>query len=218
MLFLILDDHPLFADALRQVLLRYADHVIVRIAPSVVQAQALINSGLAFDLFLVDLKLPGLDGFSFIHWIKKQNIATPVIVISSSDTVEYDEGLQALGVMDFIHKSADSRSILKSIHAVLLLKTPAGANAGDSRGHRAPGQSTDPVCTTQQQGFCLTRRQMEILSLMNGGLSNREIGLQLNIAESTVKKHVSSLIRLFSAHNRTKCILEARRLGVLPDS
>ena len=211
---LILDDHPLFAKALSQIVSRLESDVQIDLADNTKQAFHKIDSGYNYDLLLVDLKLQGLDGFGFIRALNDKFITSPVIVISSNENRADMQHAYDLGAMGFIHKSAQSDEILSAVKRVL-------------DGHIY--QKTDDRLISNQQGFetkpanknhsadlfGISDRQYVVLQLINTGLSNKEIARKLDISESTVKTHVSRLIQSLAVHNRTACVTEALRLGLL---
>lgn len=207
MYILIVDDHPLFASALCQVALRLSKQVIVHIAASVEQAMQLLEHGKPYDLILLDINLPGLDAFGLMRQLHKQAIKTPVLMISSS--IEPDLMRYALeqGAMAYVHKSIDARSLLQAAHQVL---------SGNIYFPNLNSTQQKPECSnTVSVALHISQRQLETLQLLAKGLSNKGIARQLNITESTVKTHISKLMSALIVNNRTSCILEAKRLGLL---
>ncbi len=205
---LILDDHPLFAEAMRQVLLRLGNHVCVQMADSVGRALAFIDGGKSYDLILLDLKLPGLDGFAFMRVLHERLVTAPLIVVSASEDRAKVQQVVAAGAMGYIPKSSDAKSMLNVIHQVMagnpcFPETPAEAIHFPARATAAPAS------------VGISHRQFDILQLMEKGLSNKEMADTLEIAESTVKIHVSKLIAALAVHNRLACVMEAQRLGIL---
>lgn len=208
---LILDDHPLFAEAMRQVLLRLGNHVFVQLADSVGRALVLIDAGKTYDLILLDLKLPGLDGFAFMRVLQERLVTSPLIVVSASEDGAKIRQALAAGAMGYIPKSSDAKAMLSTIHQVLAGQVccPRGAAPEPIR---FPGRVA-PKASPASVG--ISERQFDILQLMEAGLSNKEIAGRLEIAESTVKAHVSRLIEALAVHNRLACVMEAQRLGIL---
>lgn len=211
---LILDDHPLFADALRQVLLRLGNHVVVHIAEDARHALAFIEAGKVYDLIFVDINLPGLDGFAFIRQLHGHFVTSPWVMISGSPDAEKRRMALQQGAMGYVHKSADARTVLTAVHEVLAgniyfpdlsPSTPIHFDAGNARGS---------ACS-QPHDMGISGRQFDVLLLMEKGLSNKEIAGELDITESTVKIHVSKLIAALAVHNRIGCVMEAQRLGLL---
>ena len=211
---LILDDHPLFADALSQIVARLEPGITIDLAESTKQAFELIEKGYNHDLILVDLKLQGLDGFGFIRALNDKFITSPVIVVSSNENIMDIQHAYELGAMGFIHKSAQSNEILSALKQVLAgnVYRHADYNLGKS------GDDTFKKSTENNDSadlFGISARQYAVLCLINNGLSNKEIARKLDISESTVKTHVSRLIESLAVHNRTACVTEALRLGLL---
>lgn len=211
---LILDDHPLFANALSQIVSRLESQVDIDLAVNTKQAFELIENGYSHDLILVDLKLQGLDGFGFIRALNDKFITSPIIVISSSQNHPDVQQAYELGAMGFIHKSSSSDEILQAIKHVL-----AGhvyhPDDNNTNGHLGVKQTNKTIGSQSAESFGISERQYDVLCLINNGLSNKEIARKLDISESTVKTHVSRLIESLAVHNRTACVTEALRLGLL---
>lgn len=112
---LIIDDHPLFAEGMRQILLRLGNKVFVNIAENVQQAIGLIDDGRVFELIVLDLKLPGLDGFAFMRLLHDRFVTAPVVVVSAAQDGGKCQQAMELGAMGYIHKSSGAKIILDGI-------------------------------------------------------------------------------------------------------
>ncbi len=207
---LVLDDHPLFADAMRQVLLRLGNDVHIHTADTVARALYFVDNGKVYDLILADVNLPGLDGFAFIRLLRERFIVSPVIMVSASQNGEKIRMAQQQGAMGYIHKSSDAKTILNAVQQVL------GGNFCFPNSN--PPTQTAPHATVTPASLGISDRQFDVLKLMENGLSNKAIAHELHITESTVKIHVSKLFEALASHNRFSCVMEARRLGVLSTS
>ncbi|WP_020396534.1 response regulator [Thiolinea disciformis] len=119
MYILVVDDHPLFAEALRQVLLRLGNHTIVHIAENADKAFQLIEQHKLYDLILVDVNLPGLDGFGLIRKLSKNFNTTPIIIISADHNIKIAQQVNKQGVMGYIHKSLQAKEIISIVRLVL---------------------------------------------------------------------------------------------------
>jgi DNA-binding NarL/FixJ family response regulator len=149
------------------------------------------------DLIIVDVGLPGDDGFTLLKAIANISAATPQIIISGRDDAAVRIRAQTGGVRSFIAKTTPSETIVRTIDAVLDGKSVFEANTG----------SRDlPM---------LTARQIEVLMLLADGHSNKEIRHRLNIAERTVRAHLTELFQLLGAHSRMQALLRARELGLI---
>ncbi|MEZ5453944.1 MAG: response regulator transcription factor, partial [Thiothrix sp.] len=193
----------------RQILLRLGNHVFVSMADSVQQAIGLIDGGKIFDLIVLDLKLPGLDGFAFMRLLQDRFVTAPVVVVSASQDNGKCRQALALGAMGYIHKSSAAKVILDGIHQILIGNVYYPSDC--MQGLELTTKVRQPTC--EQMG--ISERQFATLRLMEHGFSNKEIAREMGITESTVKTHVSRLIAALGVHNRTACVLEARRIGLL---
>lgn len=209
---LILDDHPLFANALSQIVLRMGSNISIDLAHDTQGAYQLIDFGRNFDLILLDLKLQGLDGFGFMRLLNNNFISSPVIVISASHNPDNIQKALDLGAVGFISKTASSNTIINSIKRVLNgeLVTPSDINFDMS--NRKPANVENDQ---NPENFGISARQFSVLQQVTNGLSNKEIAKELGICESTVKTHVSQLFSALAVRNRTACVTEAHRLGLL---
>jgi DNA-binding NarL/FixJ family response regulator len=207
---LVLDDHPLFADAMRQVLLRLGNDVHIHTADTVAHALYFVDNDKVYDLILADINLPGLDGFAFIRLLRERFIASPVIIVSASQNAGKIRMAQQQGAMGYIHKSSDAKTMLNAVQQVL------GGNLCFPNSN--PSTQAAPHATVTPASLGISDRQFDVLKLMEKGLSNKAIAYELHITESTVKIHVSKLFEALASHNRFSCVMEAKRLGVLSPS
>lgn len=206
MLILIVDDQPLFADALRQVFLRLGNHNIIHTAENTDTALDYIEKNPNYDLLVVCINLQGLDGFGLLRQLQKHFANLPIVIIAASN--EPTLMIQALeqGASAYVHKSINAKGLLHTVHQVL-----SGNIYFPDLGESAQTDSRFTLAQTLK----VSERQLEILKLVAIGLSNKEIARKLEITESTVKTHVSKLMVSLVVNNRTSCVIEAKRLGLL---
>lgn len=210
---LILDDHPLFAEALKQIVLRLGNHVIIHLADAAHTAMAYIESGQEYDLIMVDLNLPGLDGFAFMRLLEANFVLSPVVIVSATENREEIQRALSQGALGFIPKASDAKTILGAIRTVLNgdIYVPAELQGNLQHNKASPQEEQEAL----RQRLGISERQLATLQLIEQGCSNKEIARRLFISESTVKTHVSKLIAALAVSNRTACIMEAQRLGLL---
>ena len=206
---LILDDHPLFAKALEQIVINLENNTVVDQADDTNKAQQLFNNGKSYDLILVDLALPGMDGFGFLRWLQSQYIRTPVIIISANNDANISERAIQQGAKGFIHKSEDTRIILDAMQHVLQGKTYQPNKPTSSQLNNSSDKDDIAI------SLGITGRQLVILKLIERGLSNKEIARELKISDSTVKSHISNIFSTLHVQNRTACVTVALSLGLL---
>ena len=189
---LIADDHGLFRAGLEGVLVRLDADTRIEHAGTLDEAKAAAEAG-AFDLVLLDLYMPGMDGTAGIAQLRAVAPATPIVVVSASEAAPDAKAAIAAGAVGYIAKSVSPDRFVATLKEVV--------ETGETG---IAGVELEPA----QRSAHLTARQTEILRLAATGLSNREIGRALGITEGTVKIHMSSALKTLGARNRT----EAARL------
>lgn len=198
---LVVDDHPLFAEAVSAILGRLGRHVVVRTAPSAEAALEEIDAGKTLDLVLLDLALPGLAGRAAFDAIHERAPAVPIVIVTASEPSTRVHELLKAGARGFVQKRATADELVSVLRFVL------------TGGTHVPRELLS-VRPSAGDGVVLTPRQREVLALLAAGHSNREIADALGISEGTVRVHVSSVMRVLDVENRTQAATSAyaRRL------
>ncbi|HED52550.1 MAG TPA: response regulator transcription factor [Gammaproteobacteria bacterium] len=204
---LLIDDHPLYRKALEPVIHALADVVNLFEAASLAQAMALIGNQTAFNLVLLDLTLPDSDGLQSLIPICQLLPDTPVVIISACENRQMIINALNAGARGYIPKSADSAIIENALALVLNGETYIPSAMLDG--------SSDLTLIEQGEVTALTGRQGEVLKLLAQGYSNKQIGRTLEIAETTVRVHVSDILQQLHVHNRTGAVIKAQQLGLL---
>lgn len=207
---LIADDHPLYRDALKGALnLSTSDSNIIETGDLNTTVEALIANDV--DLLLLDLHMPGSnDLFGFLH-IQKQFSDLPIAVISGTEDASLISKIVGLGAIGFIPKTASAGEIKQALDTML---------EGDvwlPESVRIQIKDVDKDFSILAENVAsLTPSQYKILCCMRDGLLNKQIGYNLNIAEATVKAHVTAIFRKLSINNRTQAVLIASELQLEP--
>lgn len=159
------------------------------------------------DLVLLDLNMPGMNGLTGLKTLREQTPTLPVAIISA----ETDKGIvmQAirLGAVGYLNKSAPREKLDQALEMILsgnIYIPPDIMQAPDS-----PQPDHGPQATSHQL-HSLTRKQLLVLQSMLSGASNKQIAFELNIAEATVKAHVSAILSKLKVSNRVQAMLVAR--------
>lgn len=199
---LIVEDHPLFRNAL--VLL-----VQSVVGESSVDAVSSTEAGLSkiradLGLIVLDLDLPGINGVAAIVAFQRRCPLVPIIVVSASQDRHLVNAALHSGAKAFISKSLTSEAIVDVVQRLLIGQTV------DLKWQNQKGI----LKISDSSTIKITGRQQEILVLLSQGLSNKEMALRLNVAETTIKMHLSSLFKLLNVVNRTQAVLAGRRLGL----
>lgn len=202
---LLADDHEVMRLALRYALQPLAEEIRWSEAADAAQVDAQLANGADFDLALVDLNMPGMEGVPTIARWRRQQPALPLVVISASEDTATVRELIALGVAGFVPKSDAAAVMLQAIRLIL-----AGGSYAPLRFLSEPAPSpAEPSPASGALG--LTPRQVEVLGLLARGLPNKSIARELGMAEATVKVHLLAIFRVLGAHNRTEAVVAAQR-------
>jgi len=216
---LVVDDHPLILEALRHVLARLAIELEVFDAASAEAGRRLIDAHPDASLLLLDLTLPGADGFALLGAFRAAHPAVPVVVLSASE--RHVDVLRALdmGAMGYIPKRSPNPVMLQALRLVLSggIYVPAAAIGPDPAVPRTPPAAAPAASRTTPRELGLTGRQAEVLGCILQGLPNKLICRRLALAGGTVKIHVAAILRALNVRNRTQAVIEASRLGITLD-
>ncbi len=208
---IIADDHPLFRAALKQAVAQAVADVEVIEADSLTALQETVEQHDDADLVLLDLHMPGTNGFTGLVFLRGQNPSMPVVVVSGSEEPRVMRRAIEYGASGFIPKSAPLDVISDAILAVLEGEVwlPQEVAEGDD-------SVTDDDAEFAERLSSLTPQQFRVLMMLTEGLLNKQIAYELNVSEATIKAHVTAILRKLGVHSRTQAVIEASRLGVEP--
>lgn len=213
---LVVDDHALIREALRGVLKELREEAVVIEAPDSRRAMQHIEDNPDIELILLDLYLPDRGGFEVLAELRERHPAISVVVLSvSTDRDDITRALD-LGALGFIPKSAGREVMLNAFRLIL----SGGVYVPPEifgKSQPAPSAQPRPGQSPSAAELGLTNRQMEVLMLMMEGKSNKAICRVLDLAEPTVKNHVTAILRAFKVSNRTEAVIAAGTLGLGPE-
>ncbi|MFJ6849976.1 response regulator [Streptomyces sp. NPDC091271] len=167
------------------------------------------------DVVLMDLQMPRLDGVSATRQVVGERLAD-VLVLTTFDLDEYVFGALRAGASGFLLKNTDAKDLIEAVRTVARgegLIAPAVTRrliaefAGAPASRRADGPGREVLAP-------LTRREREVLGCLGEGLSNAEIAGRLQMAEATVKTHVSRLLGKLELRSRVQAAVLAQELGL----
>ena len=212
---LIIDDHRLVADGLALILSQAMPGANISTSHnvrSVLQDADLIEKQ---SLILADLNMPTIDGFAFLSALRKRGINTPVIIVSAEESKSDIERALREGAKGFIPKNAPSIEFVTGIKAVSAGKIHVPEHLTGTIDWAKTTNSTDQTDSSGNKLSAIRPRQIEVLKLIKAGYSNSDIGTVLNLSESTVKTHVTTLFKALNVKNRTACVQEAIKLELI---
>jgi len=198
---LVADDHPIVRQGVVANLKPQHDMTVVAEASDGVEAITLIKEHLP-DVVLLDLRMPHKDGLDVLAEAEASKLTTKVIVMTTFESVEDVHRAIKAGARGYLLKDSSQEEILEAIRQVSVGETylPARIVQKVAEGMRTPK---------------LSPRELEVLQCVAAGKSNKEIGVQLLIAEGTVKTHVKSLLEKLGAAGRTAAVREAVHRGLV---
>jgi DNA-binding NarL/FixJ family response regulator len=209
---LVVDDHPLFCDALELTLKSVAEFSAVKTADCLENALKLLEGADAPSLVILDLNLPDVNGLDGLIRLKRMTEKTPVIIVSSMTDNAIISGAIVAGAAGFVPKHSPRAVFKEAIEHIKRgeVYRPAGFVESSTSNDR-----NDTVSRLSS----LTNQQARILELICEGKLNKQIAFDLTIAETTVKAHVTAIMRKLGVQSRTQAVLvaqDARFASVLP--
>lgn len=208
---LLIDDHLSFCEGLRAAMMASRpDYEVDYQADAKWTPQSFLKKT-HYDLFLMDLMMPGMGGVELIRFLNSHSHQTPVMALSSVEDPSVILQVLGLGAMGYLQKSYSVFQILGAIDDCQRgnIHVPAFLSS------ELPTDAVRHNRENAAQHALLTPRQLEILSLLDNGLSNQEIADYLFISKATVKTHINQMFKTLQVNNRVNCLRSARRVGLL---
>ncbi len=227
---LLADDHTLFRDALVQYIVRAEPDAVVSLAKDLPEAIEALKENSEQDLILLDLKMPGMNGLNGLKMVRDTYPEIPVALITGVAEKEDVQAAMDLGAVGYFPKTLSGKALLKAIQLVLTGEKfipldsqtnavmpsyradeddKSGASVGAYDGMASSQPGNDAAANAN-----LTPRELEVLSYLAKGESNKEIANALGLQVVTIKLHVRGICRKLDAKNRTQAALKARELGL----
>ncbi len=214
---IVVDDHPLFRQGVADTLSLEPGFQIIAQASDGEQAFALIQS-LKPDVAILDVNLPGMNGQQLTHAICSEKLPTRVIMLTGYDDDDQILHAALAGAMGYCAKDIQPDLLVRVVRAVAAGKFAIGDHVMERnefeewlyarldaarRSYSEPGASFHP----------LSDREMEVLSCVVKGMSNKEIAAMLGISHQTVKNHITAILRKFAVEDRTQAVVYALKHG-----
>lgn len=200
---LIADDHELVLDTL-VAYVEATGGIEVETAPDFPSAQKKIRDSRPFDLVLLDLNMPGMDGLKGLEAAIAMDGAARVALITGESSRDLAEKALAAGAAGFVPKTLPAKSLVNAIRFMAMGEqyVPVGFMSASEP------KNDHPMAKN------LTQREMQVLKGLTEGKSNKEIARDLDLSEPTIKLHVKTLYRKIGASNRTQAALTAKEAGL----
>src|SRR6516162_10635822 len=212
---LVVDDHALIREALHGVLKKLTRDAVILEASNCAETMEAVASHPDISLILLDLNLPDRDGFSMLAELRERNPAVSVVVLSATqDRANVIKALD-LGAMGYIPKSARNEVMLSALQLVFAggIYIPPEILAREHLSQTAPRASGVGRAIVSPADLGLTDRQLDVLALMTQGKNNKLICRMLNLAEPTVKNHVTAILKALKVTDRTEAVIAVNEMG-----
>ena len=205
------DDHAVVREGIRQFLERAGDIQVVAEADDGEQAQALITEHKP-DVAVLDIQMPKATGIEVTRWVRANARQTGVLILTAYNDDPYVIAVLQAGANGYVLKTASPLEIIQAVRDVY---------AGKSAINQAIAQKIVSFVSRQSETApveALSEREMEVLSLMAKGFTNRAIAAQLGISDRTVQGHIAHIFNKMGTANRTEAVMRAVSLGWISQS
>jgi DNA-binding NarL/FixJ family response regulator len=204
---LIVDDHPLFVEALELVIQGTFPNAAVSKATSIDSARAVLDKQTAIDLVLLDLSMPGTRGLEGVIELRTRYPKLPIVVVSALEDVRIIHEVMQCGAAGFISKSTRGPDLGRALEDVMSgsVVLPKGYQPPAAPGASGASDLASRIAT-------LTPQQVRVLHMLRQGLLNKQIAFDLGVGETTVKAHVSEILRKLKVASRTQAVIEASKI------
>jgi DNA-binding NarL/FixJ family response regulator len=206
---LIADDHPLFREAIHNVISDGFPGSEVMETGDLDSALALSQEHDDLDLILLDLNMPGMHGLNGLINLRNESPTIPVVIVSAEQDKQVVLQAITYGAVGFITKSSPRLQMTEAIQQILNGNVYLPPDIIRSQKIGGQRRMNDCLGLAPELLQALTRKQLLVLERMTKGDSNKQIAYSLEIAETTVKAHVSAILRKLNVHNRVQAILSA---------
>lgn len=205
---LIVDDHPLFREALQNAIESVMPRVEIHQAENIDSALQVLKTVGRFKLALLDLFMPDTNGFEGLLTLRKQFPKLPVMIVTGQEDCRLIKEAVNYGASGFIAKTANGEEISQAISEALAgniyIPTDYSSDQID--------QKTKEREDLARRLFSLTRQQLIVLRMLREGKLNKQIAYELGVGETTVKAHVSEILRKMNVVSRTQAVIEASKI------
>ncbi|MDT0596363.1 response regulator transcription factor [Glaciecola petra] len=197
---LVVDDHALFRDGLKHVLVALVDapndELLIYEANTSEASIPVLKENPDIDLVLVDLNMPGQLGFVVLEYCRTYHSTIPIVVVSASNRKQDIQQAMDLGAMAYVPKDTTSKLMINILGIVM-----------------SGGLYFPQIVSDESKPF-FTSRQLQVLTLIVEGQSNKVIAANMEIAEATIKMHVTAIFKKLGVSNRTQAALLAKEQGI----
>lgn len=205
---LIVDDHSMVRAGLAALLEQPRYDMAVVLASNAKEGLEVIRANPDIEIVLLDISMPDVDGIAALKDFSQTRPDLPVILLAASENPSDVRRGLAAGALGYVPKSSSPETLLSAIRLVMSGEVYVPPVMLRADGHVIPA-------TPYSAAIPLTKRQIEVLQMLERGLSNKEIGRELKLAERTVKAHITAIFKSLRATNRAEAVAFARRANMI---
>ena len=206
---MLVDDHALIREGIKQLLEFDGSIDVIEQGSDGAECLEKLQHVLP-DILLLDINMPNVNGIEVLEEIKKKNIPVKVLMLTVHSEVEYLIQAVDIGANGYILKDSGSEELKKAIQSVMEGDSYIQPSLIPSLNSRLVNRDID-----KEKIAALTKREMEILTQIAGGMFNKEIAMNLNISERTVKNHISNIFKKIDVSDRTQAAVFAIRNNIV---
>jgi DNA-binding NarL/FixJ family response regulator len=204
---IIADDHPLFRQAILATLNPKLPSTVWIEAQTIAELEQALTDHKESDLLLLDLNIPGANGFNTLIHVRSHFEQIPVVVVSAHEDCDTIEKVMSYGAAGFIPKSTPVDDIFNAINSILAGNEWLPASYQASKPQESKNDIADKMAS-------LTQQQYKILMMFSQGLLNKQIAYELNVSEATIKAHATAIFRKLDVRNRTQAVIAIAKLNL----
>jgi len=206
---MLVDDHALIREGIKQLLEFDGSIEVIEQAGDGAECLEKLQHVLP-DILLLDINMSNVNGIEVLEEIKKKNIPVKVLMLTVHSEVEYLVQAVDIGANGYILKDSGSEELKKAIQSVMEGDSYIQPSLIPSLNSRLVNRDID-----KEKIAALTKRELEILTQISGGMFNKEIAMNLNISERTVKNHISNIFKKIDVSDRTQAAVFAIRNNIV---
>lgn len=209
---LVVDDHPIFRQAISGIIEQKFPGSEIQQSDSIDDAHIKIQENPEYDLLLLDLKLPGVNGLNGLLELRNDYPSIPVVIISAENNKQQILQTISYGAVGFISKSSPVDSIIESLESIFAGNVCLPSDIIRSAHEQTSFTSKKEFEILPEKMQLLTRKELIVLKYLTQGEANKYIAYEMNISETTVKSHVSGILKKLGASNRVKVVVGAANI------
>ena len=209
---LVVDDHPIFRQAIAGIIENEFKGSTIFQSESIQEAHQIIQEQTDFDLVLLDLNMPSTSGLSGLLELRNEYPTIPVVIISAENDKQQILQTISYGAVGFISKSSPVEQITESLTSIFAGNVCLPSDIIRTVSDKPATKNNKEFEILPEKMQLLTRKELIVLKYLTQGEANKYIAYEMNISETTVKSHVSSILKKLGATNRVKVVVGAANI------